>query len=120
MFNLEHSIAEWRRQMIDGGIKPSATLDELESHLREEMERLQRKGATDQNAFAIAVQRIGNARLLKIEFKKISRTPIMVERIMIGIASIVIALGLSLTVVTMYLCLPEWTDRIVASAAVIC
>jgi hypothetical protein len=120
MFNLEHAITEWRRQMIDGGIKSSPTLDELESHLREEMERQLRGGATDQDAFVIAVERIGDASLLKDEFKKISRAGIVVERIMIGVASLVIAIGLLLSVVTMYLCQLSRTDRIAASAAVIC
>jgi hypothetical protein len=39
MFNLEQSIAEWRQQMLAAGIKTPATLNELESHLREEFER---------------------------------------------------------------------------------
>jgi hypothetical protein len=120
MFNLEHAITEWRRHMIAGGIKPSTTLDELENHLREENERQLRGGATDQDAFVIAVQRIGDARLLKDEFKKISRAAIVRERIMIGIASVVIAIGLCLSAVTMYLCQLSRTDRIAASAAVIC
>jgi len=31
MFNLEQSIADWRRQMIAGGIKTPVPLEELES-----------------------------------------------------------------------------------------
>jgi len=38
MFDLEEKIAEWRRQMLVAGIKTPAPLDELEGHLREEIE----------------------------------------------------------------------------------
>jgi hypothetical protein len=71
MFDLEQSIAEWRRQLAAGGITSSALLDELESHLRDEMERQLLVGATAQDAFAIAVQRIGRPNALKREFDKL-------------------------------------------------
>jgi hypothetical protein len=38
MFNLEQEIAVWRQKMAAGGLKPMEVLDELESHLREEIE----------------------------------------------------------------------------------
>jgi len=37
MFDLDQAISEWRRQMAAGGIKLPDALDELESHLREEV-----------------------------------------------------------------------------------
>ena len=37
MFNLEQSIADWRRQMLAAGIKMPVPLEELESHLREDI-----------------------------------------------------------------------------------
>jgi hypothetical protein len=113
-FTLERAIAEWRREMIAVGIKSCPTLDELEGHLREEIERQMCRGLTDQEAFAIAAQRIGNAGQLKSEFKKITRLSIVWERIMIGIGSIVIAFGLFLSAVMIALCLSSWTDRLVA------
>jgi len=38
MFNLETAIGEWRKQMIAAGVKAPVPLEELELHLREEME----------------------------------------------------------------------------------
>ena len=38
MFNLEKAIADWRRQMTKGGIRAGEVLDELESHLREDID----------------------------------------------------------------------------------
>ena len=39
MFNLEQAILEWRRRMLASDIKSPAPMDELEIHLREEIER---------------------------------------------------------------------------------
>jgi len=38
MFNLESAISEWRRQMLAAGIQSPVPLDELEAHLRDELE----------------------------------------------------------------------------------
>jgi hypothetical protein len=69
MFNLEQTIAKWRKQMLVAGIK-SPALDELENHLREEIERQIKSGASEQEAFQRTVLQIGQARELKTEFAK--------------------------------------------------
>ena len=38
MFDLEQAILEWRRQMTAGGIKAPEVLDELESHLHDDVD----------------------------------------------------------------------------------
>ena len=73
MFDLEKSIAGWRRQMSAAGIAPPALLDELESHLREEIEQRLKTGADEHAAFAGALAQIGGAAMLKDEFRKGSR-----------------------------------------------
>jgi hypothetical protein len=73
MFNLDQSIAEWRRQIVAAGIKSSDVLDELESHLREDVERRMRAGATAERAFRDAVIQVGTAEQLRTEFGKISK-----------------------------------------------
>ena len=72
MFNLDESILEWRRQMLDVGLKNPNALDELESHLREEAERQIKVGLPPQDAFETAVRGIGQAEALNNEFKKIT------------------------------------------------
>jgi hypothetical protein len=72
MFNLEQSIGEWRRQMVAGGIKSPEVLDELESHLREDVEQRVRSGANAARAFAEAIGQIGPVDKLKLEFGKVS------------------------------------------------
>ncbi|HEV2691632.1 MAG TPA: hypothetical protein VG347_01925 [Verrucomicrobiae bacterium] len=70
MFNLEQSIAVWRQQMLAAGIRSPEPIEELESHLREEISRQIQAGATEPQAFASAFAQIGRADLLKLEFKK--------------------------------------------------
>lgn len=70
MFNLEQSIAQWRRQMLATGIS-ALELDELEIHMREEVARQMQLGIKEQEAFETAVSQIGKGAELKREFAKI-------------------------------------------------
>lgn len=70
MFNLEKEISEWRRRLADAGIKSRELLDELESHLRDEIAQQMKAGADAQHAFETAVQKIGEPARLKNEFAK--------------------------------------------------
>ena len=70
MFNLEEKISEWRKQMLTAGIKSPVPLEELENHLREDVEQRIRAGASVQEAFAFAVLQFGQANMLTDEFKK--------------------------------------------------
>jgi hypothetical protein len=72
MFSLEQTISEWRQQMLAAGIKSPVPLDELEVHVREEIERRMKTGLNEKEAFKTAAQKIGQARILKTEFKKAS------------------------------------------------
>jgi hypothetical protein len=71
MFDLEQAIAEWRGQMLAAGIRAPVPLEELEIHLRDELEQQVKSGLNAQQAFEIAVQRIGQAHALKKEFLKV-------------------------------------------------
>ena len=74
MFNVDQAIAEWQRQMLAAGIKTPVPLEELESHLREDVEEQMRSGVNASEAFEAAVQRVGQASALKAEFKKVRGT----------------------------------------------
>ena len=56
--------------MFAAGIKTPVPLEELESHLREELERQMRLGLSEPQAFEAAARQIGQARALRSEFKK--------------------------------------------------
>src|ERR1700729_2834437 len=70
MFNLEQSIADWRKQMLAAGIKSPVPLEELEGHLREEIEEQVKLGKNEQQAFEATVLQIGRGRELQTEFAK--------------------------------------------------
>ena len=111
MFNLEQAVTQWRRQMSAAGIKSSDVLDELESHLREDMERQTRSGVDAQKAFEAAVQKIGPAGALKNEFRR-STAAIVAEKMMVGAAILVLAFGAFLSVVTLVLCYHTFAERV--------
>jgi hypothetical protein len=70
MFDLEQSLNEWRRRMTAAGVKSAARLDELESHLREDVATLVSSGITEAEAFETAVERLGNPASLRAEFNR--------------------------------------------------
>jgi len=71
MFDLEQSIANWRQQMLAAGIQTPVPLEELENHLREEVEQQINSGLDVDKAFAAAVLKVGHAHLVQGEFQKI-------------------------------------------------
>jgi hypothetical protein len=73
MFEIEKQISDWRKQMLAAGIKSPVPLDELEIHLREEIEQQMKSGFNPQKAFEISVRQIGQSGPLKSEFKKMER-----------------------------------------------
>jgi hypothetical protein len=70
MFNLEKSISDWRRQMQAAGIKTSVPLEELEAHLRDDIDRLKQSGMSEETAFQISTRQMGQPQILNSEFKK--------------------------------------------------
>jgi hypothetical protein len=116
MFNLEQAITKWKQQMMAEGIKDPAVLDELESHLREEIERQRRDGVNEERAFEAAAQRIGPAKELKNEFRKSGLAPVW-DKLMLAIAVLFAAFGIFLTSATMILCYESVEERLVGFAA---
>jgi hypothetical protein len=71
MFELEQAISDWRLEMYSRGVKCSETLDELENHLREDLDEQVRSGTDIKHAFESARTRLGETNLLRLEFGKI-------------------------------------------------
>jgi hypothetical protein len=59
--------------MLAAGIKTPVPLDELESHLREEIERQVKSGLSEPIAFEVSVRQVGQPQVLRSEFKKVER-----------------------------------------------
>src|ERR1041385_5548910 len=86
MFDLEEAIRNWRRQMTGEGIRNADLLNELESHLRDDVEQQVGSGTETQQAFERAIGRIGQADALKSEFAKFSRRKSITKRAMLAFA----------------------------------
>src|SRR4051812_38306809 len=71
MFHLDSAIEEWRRRMADGGIRNAAVLDELDSHLRDDIEIQIAGGIGAQKAFDSSIAHLGGPDALKLEFDKV-------------------------------------------------
>jgi hypothetical protein len=74
MSDLENFVREWRIKMLAAGIESPVPLDELEIHLREEIEQQMKSGMNEPEAFITAVQQIGQVKTLQSEFAKVYRT----------------------------------------------
>jgi hypothetical protein len=83
MFHLEESIAEWRRQMLAAGIG-SPELEELESHLREEIEVQIKSGIRAYAAFSNAVEEMGSAESLREQFQRAHKADTLKQRKFVG------------------------------------
>ncbi len=104
MNNFEPNIADWRRQLMAAGIKSAEVLDELESHLRDDIERRARSGADASQLFQRAVAQIGQPQSLKAEFDQIKERKYMKRGMMIvlGIVGVMVGMALVMPAVAQY------------------
>jgi hypothetical protein len=97
MFEFEKSVGAWRQQMLAAGIKTPAPLEELEIHLREEIERQVKSGLNEQKAFEISVQRIGQPEIIMSEFNKTERLFMnRTAKVGVGVAGVLIGMALTI------------------------
>lgn len=100
MRDLEKQIAEWRRTMAKASGHREELLDELEAHLRDEMERLRRGGASPDEVFQVAVSKLGAPSALAAEFDKLMLSrrgqwlPVKLARIFCIVAAVLLAVVL--------------------------
>jgi len=72
MFDLNEKISTWRSNLAQSQALGSSDIDELESHLREEIESLKCIKLSDEEAFLIATYRLGDTARLSDEYAKIN------------------------------------------------
>jgi hypothetical protein len=71
LFDLEQRIQQWRRTQAQALASRPEVIDELESHLREEVQRLLQAGQTPELAWETALRRLGGPQQLAAEFDKL-------------------------------------------------
>lgn len=87
--------------MLAGGIK-GLPLEELESHLRDEMDLQMRAGFDAPFAFDIAAGQIGKAQTIKTEFNKIERNRMKLIFILLGIFGVLFGMAMVLPAMAYY------------------
>lgn len=71
MFNLDDQLSKWRKQLLGGNVYSPSDIEELESHVLDSMDDLmENKELTQEEAFWVAIHRIGNVDSLNGEFGK--------------------------------------------------
>ena len=80
MFNLENAIKSWKRKLRSNPAFEDGDVAELESHLRDEIDRLKAKDISTEKAFLKASQEIGEpenvgAELYKTRTRKLEANP---------------------------------------------
>lgn len=80
MFNIENAIQNWKRELRKNSAFEDGDIAELESHLRDEIQRLKTKGLSEKEAFNQACEEIGEPEpigdeLYKTRTTKVDATP---------------------------------------------
>ena len=70
MDDTETQIAAWRAYMAKAPVVDGRDVDELEAHLRDQMAELDTAGLTSDEAFLVAVKRMGDLDTLSREFAR--------------------------------------------------
>jgi hypothetical protein len=105
MSELERSLEQWRRTLAGSPGLTADAIAELESHLREEVQRLLETGVEPERAVALAVEKLGTPQALAREFTKVAPEPIAPWwplRVVVGAAAL---LALLLVALLMARCL---------------
>ena len=80
MFDLNDAITKWRLDLIQRETYTKADIDELENHLRDEIENLSGTNLTAQEVFLVAAGRLGDGGELAHEFAKVNQQIIWSRR----------------------------------------
>ena len=72
MFELESQIRKWKTHLYSAGSIGHSDIEELESHLRDSMDELTGRGINLEEAFLLAVRRLGDVAVIHEEFAKLS------------------------------------------------
>lgn len=70
-FSLNQAIGNWQNAMLNGALTPD-DVTELTQHLHDEITELQNKGLTDEEAWLVARNRMGNTQVIEEEFSKVN------------------------------------------------
>ncbi len=81
MFDLNTAIENWKNQFSEKGALKKENIEELESHVLDEMDTLQHKGLSAEESFIVAAKRMGSEQTLTEEFGKVNVQAVWTHRL---------------------------------------
>ena len=81
MFELEKTIDQYKNELLSNPSLNEDAVNELLSHLGDEMDTLKMKGLSEEESFWIARHRMGNTDAIHQEFSKINRSLVWQKRL---------------------------------------
>jgi len=81
MFELDNAIQNWRNNLLGSQALQPSDADELESHLRDEVDSLMLAGLNAEEAFIVSSHRIGDSTTVAQEFAKVNTKEIWRNRV---------------------------------------
>lgn len=74
MFDMIEAIKQWRDNLEQGESMAKPDLDELESHLRDQLEELRNTGLSEEEAFWVGTHRLGDTEVIQQEYTKVDHS----------------------------------------------
>jgi len=93
-FDLNDALRRWRRSLAGRAGLQGENLEELESHLRESVATLEHSGLSSEEAFFVALRRLGSAEALGREFALVHSRSVWLDRLLWGLVGYTTVTGL--------------------------
>src|SRR5262245_55577840 len=81
-FDLSAATRNWRENLAESANFRADDLDELESHLQDSVRELATRGLSAEEAFSIAIRRIGPGQALAAEFGRVNGNTLWIDRLL--------------------------------------
>lgn len=81
MFDLENELQVWKQRVSQLETLRYHDVEELESHLRDSITELTKQGLSEQEAFFVAIRRVGDPNSLEHEFGKVNGRHVWATRV---------------------------------------
>ena len=90
MFELTQALKQWRARLLAGGDYLPSDVDELEAHLLDVMDEVRGEEWTEEEAFGVAVGRVGDADILHKAFSRfVRRERLKRPLVVVGVVALV-------------------------------
>lgn len=106
MFELKGEIANWKQKLEISNSLTSNDIEELESHLLDEIDSLKEKDLSEEEAFFVATSRLGSVDLLSSEFIKVNARTMFFKKIVLLLGGYVVISFIEnlISIISMIIC----------------